>query len=111
MEVKSLSKGYRHFNEDAVLVIKDHLFVVIDAATGLGEEFHKPSDGVFLAKELKEEILNLYHSGKFNAKTFNKEMNLISKRIYRRFIKGHRNELNERYQYPNASVAVCFIDK
>ena len=110
MEVNSLSKGYRHFNEDAVLVIKDHLFVVIDAATGLGEKFHEPSDGVFLAKELKEELLKLYQSGKFLAKTFDKEINLISKRIYRRFIKGHRKELTERYQYPNASVAICFID-
>ena len=110
MEVNSLSKGYRHFNEDAVLVIKDHLFVVIDAATGLGEKFHEPSDGVFLAKELKEELLKLYQSGKFLAKTFDKEINLISKRIYCRFIKGHRKELTERYQYPNASVAICFID-
>ena len=110
MEVNSLSKGYRHFNEDEVLVIKDHLFMVVDAATGLGEQYNKPSDGVFLAKEIKQQVLNLYHSGKFNAKTFNKEMNLISKRIYRKFIKGHRNELTERYQFPNASIAICFID-
>ena len=110
MEVNSLSKGYRHFNEDEVLVIKDHLFVVIDAATGLGAQYNEPSDGVFLAKELKEEINNLYHSGKLNAKTFAKEMNLISKRIYRRFIKGHKKELTERYQYPNASIAICYID-
>ena len=110
MEVNSLSKGYRHFNEDEVLVIKDHLFVVIDAATGLGEQLNKPSDGVFLAKQLKDEIRNLYEQGKINPKTFDKEMNLISKRIYRRFIKGHRNELTERYQFPNASIAICYID-
>ena len=110
MEVNSLSKGYRHFNEDTVLVIKDHLFMVIDAATGLGEKIFEPSDGVFLAQELKNEVLNLYHSGKFNAKTFTKEMNLISKRIYRKFIKGHRKDLTERYQFPNASVAICYID-
>ena len=110
MEVNSLSKGYRHYNEDEVLVIKDHLFVVIDAATGLGDKFHEPSDGVFLAKELKEEIHNLYNQRKINPKTFDKEMNFISKRIYRKFIKGHRNELTERYQFPNASVSICYID-
>ena len=110
MEVNSICKGYRQFNEDAVLVIKDHLFVVIDAATGLGEKIFEPSDGVFLTQELKKEILNLYNSGKFNAKSFTKEMNLISKRIYRKFIKGHRKELTERYQFPNASVTICYID-
>ncbi len=110
MEINSLCKGYRQFNEDAVLVIKDHLFVVIDAATGLGEKYFEPSDGVFLTQELKREILNLYNTGKLNAKNFTKEMNLISKRIYRKFIKGHRKELTERYQFPNASIAICYID-
>ena len=58
MEVNSLSKGYRHFNEDEVLVIKDHLFMVVDAATGLGEQYNKPSDGVFLAKEIKQQVFS-----------------------------------------------------
>lgn len=110
MEVNSLTKGYRHFNEDAVAVVKDHLFVVIDAATGLDQNYFEPSDGVFLAKELKEQILGLYHSGKLLPKTFEKEMNLVSKRIYRKYIKGHKKELSERYQFPNASIAICYID-
>lgn len=108
MEINSLSKGYRKYNEDMVFVIKDHLFAVIDAKTGLDDPINPPSDGVFLIKELKEEILNLYRSNKLKAKSFVKQMNLISKRVYRKFIKGHKNL--QRYQFPYASIALVYID-
>lgn len=108
MEINSLSKGYRNYNEDMVFVIKDHLFAVIDAKTGLDEPINPPSDGVFLIKELKEEILNLYRSGKLKPKNFVKQMNLVSKRIYRKFVKGHKGL--ERYQYPYAAIALVYID-
>ncbi len=108
MEVNSISKKYREFNEDVVLVIKDHLFAVIDTATGISEPINKPSDGVFLGKELKEEILNLYHSGKLKPKNFVKQMNLLSKKIYRKFVKGHKGL--ERYQFPFASFSLVYID-
>ena len=32
MEINSICKPYRTYNEDAVVVVKDHLFAVIDAA-------------------------------------------------------------------------------
>ncbi len=108
MEVNSISKGYRNYNEDMVFVIKDHLFAIIDGATGLSEPINKPSDGVFLCKELKEEILNLYHSNKLKPKNFVKQMNLVSKRIYRKFVKGHKGL--ERYQFPYASISLAYID-
>lgn len=108
MEVNSISKGYREYNEDMVIVIKDHFFVVVDAATGIGEPINQPSDGVFLAKELKKEILDLYHSGRLTPKNFVKQMNMISKRIYSRYVKGHKDL--ERYQFPYASICLAYID-
>lgn len=108
MEVNSLSKGYRNYNEDMVFVVKDHLFAVIDAKTGLDEPINSPSDGVFLIKELKEEVLGLFQSNKLKAKSFEKQMNLISKKIYRKFVKGQKGL--ERYQFPYASIALVLID-
>ena len=109
MEVNSICKGYREYNEDMVIVIKDHLFVVVDAATALCPPAHLPSDGVFLINELKKELLDLYNSHKLNGKNFAKQMNAISKRIYARYIKGHK-DLQERYQFPDASIAIVYID-
>ena len=108
MEVNTLSKGYRNYNEDMVFVIKDHLFAVIDGATGITEPIHEPSDAVLLTKDLKEELLNLYHSGKLTPKNFEKQMNMVSKRLYRKFIKGHKGL--EQYQLPFASFVVAYID-
>ena len=108
MEVNSLCKGYRNYCEDLVFVIKDHLFAVIDGATGITEPINKPSDGVYLVKELKEEILSLYRSGKLTPKNFEKQMNAVSKRIYRKFVKGHKGL--ERHQFPFASIAIGYID-
>ena len=108
MEVNSLCKGYRSFSEDLVFVVKDHLFAIVDAMSGLCEPINEPSDGVFLAKELKGEILNLYHSGKLTPKNFIKQMNMVSKRIYSKFVKGHKGL--ERKQFPDASLALVFID-
>lgn len=108
MEVNSISKGYRNYNEDMVFVIKDHLFVVIDGATGISEPINKPSDALFLNNELKQEILSLYNSGKLLPKNFVKKMNDLSKKIYRKFVKGHKNL--EKYQFPFASLAVSYID-
>ena len=108
MEVNSICKGYRNYNEDMVFVIKDHLFVVVDAATGLCPPFHKPSDGVYFNEKIKEGILDLYHKGKFKGKTFEKQMNILSKKIYRDYVKGHKDL--KRYQFPSASMALCFID-
>ena len=109
MEINSISIPYRSFNEDGVVVVKDHLFVVIDAATVLGDSFHKPTDGVYLLDKLKKGIMNIYKKGKMHPKYFQKQMNILSKRIYRDYIKGIDGEL-ERYQYPNAAIAVCYID-
>ena len=109
MEVNTLTKGYRSYNEDMVIVIKDHLFAVVDAATALCEPKHLPSDGVYLNKFLKEEILSLYHSHKLNSKNFTKRMNEISKRIYKLYIKGYKGDL-ERYHFPNASIAFVLIE-
>lgn len=109
MEVNSISKGYRDYNEDMVIVIKDHLFVVVDSATALCPPAHLPSDGVFLLKELKKELLDLYNSHKLTGKNFVKQMNNISKRIYSRYIKGHK-DLKEKYQFPDASMAIVYID-
>lgn len=109
MEVNSISKGYRRFNEDLVTVVKDHLFMVIDSATGLTEPFNSPSDGVYLASNVKEYILNLYKSGKLEARTFEKKMNVLSRRLFKRFIKG-MNQIPERYQFPSASISLCFIN-
>ena len=92
-----------------VIVIKDHLFVVVDAATALCEPIHLPTDGVYLNIKLKEEILNLYKNRKLTPKNFVKQMNGVSKRLYRDFIKGHK-DIKERYQFPNASIALCMID-
>ena len=108
MEVNSLCKGYRNYCEDLVFVVKDHLFVVIDAATGITEPINKPSDGVWLAKQLKEEIQSLYHLGKLKPKNFVKQMNMISKKLYRSFAKGHKGL--ERYQFPFASICLAYID-
>ncbi len=110
MEINSICKPYRTYNEDAVVVVKDHLFVVIDAATALGEQLHEPTDGVYLAKALKREILELYNSGKLTPKNFEKKMNLLSQKLYKDFLKGVKNKELERYQFPNASIAVCYID-
>ena len=109
MEVNSICRGYRSYNEDVVAVIKDHLFVVIDAATALCEPRHQPNDGVFLAEALKKEILDLYRSNKLKPKNFEKQMNNVSKKLYKVFIKGNK-DLKERYQFPNAGVAVIYID-
>ena len=109
MEVNSICKGYRNYNEDMVVVIKDHLFVISDAATALCEPSHLPTDGVYLNIKLKEEILNLYKNHKITPKNFIKQMNKVSKRLYRDFVKGHK-DIIERYQFPNASMAVCLID-
>ena len=108
MEVNSLCKGYREFSEDVVFVIKDHLFVIVDAMSGLNEPFNPPSDGVYLAKQLKEEILSLYRSGKLTPKNFEKQMNMVSKRLYSRFVKGHKGL--ERPQFPDASISLVYID-
>ena len=108
MEVNSLCKGYRKYCEDVVFVIKDHLFAVIDAATGITEQINQPSDGVYLAKNLKEEILSLYKAGKLKPNNFVRQMNMISKRLYAKFTKGHKNL--ERYQFPYASIALAYID-
>lgn len=110
MEVNSINKGYRKYNEDVVVVIKDHLFIIIDSATGLTEPFNSPSDGVYLANKLKEEILIRYKENKLKGKTFVKEMNRISNKIYKDFIKGHKIDCHDRYQFPNASIAVCLIE-
>ena len=109
MEVNTLTKGYRSYNEDMVIVVKDHLFAVVDAATALCEPKHLPSDGVFLNKYLKEEILSLYHSKKLTGKNFVRRMNEISKRIYKLYIKGYKGDL-ERYHFPNASIAFVLIE-
>ena len=109
MEVNSISKGYREYNEDMVIVIKDHLFVVVDAATALCPPHHLPTDGVYLNNKLKEEILSLYNNKKLKPSNFEKEMNRVSKRLYKDFIKGHK-DIKERYQFPCAAMAFCFID-
>ena len=108
MEVNSICRPYRKYNEDMVIVIKDHLFIVIDAATGLCDPFHEPSDGVYLLNILKKELLDLYHKGKLNPKFFVNQMNRISRKYYRQYIKG-KGEL-ERYQFPSAGIAICYID-
>ena len=108
MEVNSICKGYREYNEDVVFVIKDHLFAVIDTATGICEPINKPSDGVYLGRLLKEELLCLYRSNKLTPKNFIKQMNQISKRLYRKFVKGHKDL--ERYQFPYASMSIAYID-
>ena len=108
MEVNSLCKGYRDFSEDLVFVIKDHLFTIVDAMSGLSEPINAPSDGVFLCKQLKEEILSLYHSGRLTPKNFEKQMNMVSKRIYSKFVKGHKGL--ERKHFPDASIALVYID-
>jgi hypothetical protein len=109
MEVNSICKGYRKYNEDMVFVIKDHLFAIIDAATALCEPTHQPSEGVFLNNKIKEYFLDLYKRGKITPKNFIKQMNNLSKKIYKDFIKGNKN-IKERYQFPNASMAFCLID-
>ncbi len=109
MEINSICKGYRKYNEDVVVVIKDHLFIVIDSATGLCEPINNPSDGVYLANRLKEEILTRYKEKKFTSRSLVKEMNRLSKLIYKDFIKGHK-DIKERYQFPNASIAICLVE-
>lgn len=109
MEVNSISKPYREFNEDGVVVVKDHLFVVIDTATALGEPFHSPTDGVYLLNKLKEELLKFYKNGKLKPNNFLMRMKQISKKLYKDYTKGIDKEL-ERYQFPNASIAVCYVD-
>ena len=109
MEVNSICKGYREYNEDMVIVIKDHIFAVVDAATALGEPTHKPSDGVYLDNKFKMEFMSLYKSGKLKPKNFVKQLHNISKKIYKDFVRGNKH-LTERYQFPNASMVFCYID-
>ena len=109
MEINTISKGYRSFNEDMVIVIKDHLFGVVDGATSLCEDHHKPSDASFLVKEIKEEVLHLYQQKKLNPKNFQKRMNGVAYRIYRKFVRGFK-DIKEPYQIPNATMVFCVID-
>ena len=103
MEVNSICKGYREYNEDMVYVVKDHLFIVVDSATSLGESRYKPTDGVYLLQEIKSELSRLYHEHKLTGKNFIKQMNMMSKRIYSRFIKGNK-DLKERY--PSSEILI-----
>ena len=109
MEINSICKGYRDYNEDAVGVIKDRLFIVIDGATSLGPSIKEPTDGVFLSSRLKEEILSIYRNGKLTPKNFVNKMNQLSKKLYKEFVKGIKEPL-ERYRFPQASMTVCYID-
>ena len=108
MEVNSICKGYRDYCEDMVFVIKDHLFAVLDGATGITKQLYEPSDAVFLCKELKQEILSLYRLGKLTPKNFVKQMNMVSKRLYRKFTKGHKDL--KQYEIPFASFVIAYID-
>lgn len=51
MNIKSITRPYRAFNEDAI-VIKDNLFVVIDGATGL----HEKSTNISLASQMVNDM-------------------------------------------------------